>query len=346
MITWGLIAAATAFVYDKNSLYVARSVLGIAEAGFFPGIMLYLMRWFPREERAASITIFMIGNPICVIFGAPLSTSILAMDGLLGLAGWQWMFILQGLPAVILGVLTYSFLTERPEDAKWLEPEERQWLSEEIDAETRSKTTHSLRGALDVFRHGATLALGFSKFCVLLSFFGITLWLPQIVKSFGHLSNFETGLVTAIRYVFSAIGSIVIGRHSDRTGERALHIAIPAFLGTAGFVVAAVTGNPFVAMAALCVAATGLWVSNTIFWTIPAALLAGTPAAAGLALINSIGNLGGFFGPYFTGWIRAWTNSYSLALVMLGAFLALSGIIVLIVARRMPQARAALAAAE
>ena len=336
MITWGVLATLMAFVFNTTSLYTLRALIGVAEAGFFPGLVFYMMRWFPAEERAKAITVFMLGNPISVMIGGPLSTAILHFGNHIGgLAGWQWLFIVEGVPAVIIGVITLFWLTERPEDAKWLAPDERDWLIAKIKDETRAKESAgkspvNVRG---IFVHGPTLAFAFSKFCVLLAFFGITLWLPQIVRTLGHLSTFEVGVASAVPYVFSALASIVIGRHSDKTGERKWHIALPAFLGAAGFVVASIASNPWLAMAALCVAATGLWVSNTVFWTLPASILSGTTAAAGIAFINAFGNLGGFVGPYLTGWIREATHSYVWALAMLGGFLALSGIIVLIVAR-------------
>jgi MFS transporter, ACS family, tartrate transporter len=336
MITWGVLATLMAFVFNTTSLYTLRALIGVAEAGFFPGLVFYMMRWFPAEERAKAITVFMLGNPISVIIGGPLSTAILHFGNHLGgFAGWQWLFIVEGIPAVVLGVLTLFWLTERPEDAKWLNADERDWLVGKIRDETRAKESagKSPVRVRDVFVHGPTIAFAFSKFCVLLAFFGITLWLPQIVRTLGTLSTFEVGVASAVPYVFSAIASIVIGRHSDKTGERKWHIALPAFLGAAGFVVASMASNPWLAMAALCVAATGLWVSNTVFWTLPASMLSGTTAAAGIAFINAFGNLGGFAGPYLTGWIREATHSYVWALAMLGGFLALSGIIVLIVAR-------------
>jgi ACS family tartrate transporter-like MFS transporter len=325
-----------AFVFNTTSLYTLRALIGVAEAGFFPGLVFYMMRWFPAEERAKAITVFMLGNPISVIIGGPLSTAILHFGSQIGgLAGWKWLFIIEGIPAVIIGILTLFVLTERPEDAKWLKADERDWLVGKISEETRAKQSRSDSPVRvrDVFLHGPTLAFAFSKFCVLLAFFGITLWLPQIVKSLGTMSTVQVGIASAIPYVFSAIASVLIGRHSDKTGERKWHIALPAFLGAAGFVVASVTGNAWVAMASLCIAATGLWVSNTVFWTLPASILSGTTAAVGIAFINAFGNLGGFVGPYLTGWIRETTHSYVWALAMLGGFLALSGVIVLVVAR-------------
>jgi ACS family tartrate transporter-like MFS transporter len=309
-------------------------MLGAAEAGFFPGIMVFISRWFPARERARAITLFMIGSPLSVVVGAPLSTALLSLRGWLGLSGWQWLFVLEGLPAVVLGVMALRWLTDRPEEADWLSAEERDWLSATVAEEARLQGAgRGPKGAAAVFLHGPTLLLALSKLCVLLAFFGITLWLPQIIHAFSAVNRLETGLLTALPYACAAVGSVLVGRSSDRSGERGLHIALPAFVGALGFAAAALTSNPYAAMAALCVAATGLWISNTVFWTLPTAILAGTPAAAGLALINSVGNFGGFFGPTLTGWIRAHTGGYSLALVALGCFLALSGALVLLVAR-------------
>ncbi|GLR88751.1 MFS transporter [Bradyrhizobium iriomotense] len=327
MITWGLIAAANAFVYDKHSLYVLRMLLGLAEAGFFPGIMLYLIRWFPEQERAGAITLFMIGNPISVIFGAPLSAALLSLDQFLGLAGWQWMFVVEGLPAVVLGVVALWWLTETPREATWLAPDEREWLTRQIEAEGRAKAHPKLAKWSDVFTNGPTWILSFSKFCVLLAFFGVTLWMPQIVKGMGNLSNTQAGLVTAIPYIFATIASIYVGKRSDRTGERGKHIAIPSIIGAVGFLVAGFSENPYVGLLGLCVALSGLWVANTVFWTLPARILSGASAAAGIALINSIGNLGGFAGPYLAGWVRTYSSGFALVLAILGGFLALSAVI-------------------
>jgi ACS family tartrate transporter-like MFS transporter len=331
MITWGIVAAANAFIFDKHSLYVVRLLLGAAEAGFFPGIMLYLVRWFPANERAAAITLFMIGNPIAIIFGAPLSTMLLSLGNMFGIAAWRWLFVLEGLPSIALGIMAIWWLTDRPEEAKWLEPEERVWLSDELAREAKGRRGKSPKGVGKVFLHGPTLAFAASKFCVLLAFYGIALWLPQIVKSVGHLSTLKTGFVSAIPYLCAAVGSILIGRSSDKSGERPKHIAYPAFIGALGFVLAACSTNVYVGMAGLCLAATGIWCANTIFWTMPAAILSGTSAAAGFALINSVGNLGGFFGPSLTGWLKGMTGNYAVTLVILGSFLGLSGVIVLLI---------------
>ncbi len=331
MITWGICAMANAFVVGPISLYSMRSLLGLAEAGFYPGLMLYLFRWFPDEYRGTAVTVFMIGNPLAVIIGGPCSTVILGMKGLLGLAGWQWLFVLEGIPAVLLGVIAYLWLTESPAEATWLSAEERDWLRGRLAEEMARHHRPELGRMADAFRSGAAWMLGFIKFSVLVGFFGLTLWLPQILKEMTRASTLEIGFLSAIPSLFATIASIVIGRHSDRTGERRLHIVIPLLIGAAAFGAAAVIRNPVLAIVAITIANTGLWVGNTVFWTLPASLLAGTQAAAtGIALVNSIGNLGGFFGPYLTGWARSISHGFAPAMLGYGAFLIIAAVLVMI----------------
>jgi ACS family tartrate transporter-like MFS transporter len=339
MIMTGLLATCMAFVSGKYSLYTLRALVGVAEAGFFPGVLYYLMRWFPAQDRAKAVTMFMLGNPVAVIFGAPLSTFIMGhFDKTLGLAGWQWLFIVQGLPTVLIGIAALWWLTEKPEEAKWLAKDERDWLTGKLAEEAAAKRLLPMAQMskwTQIFTHWPTLAMSLCKFSVLTAFFGLTLWLPQILKSMGDLSTTEIGFLTAVPYVFAAVTSVVIGRHSDKTGERTYHIAIPALIGAVAFVVAGLTiGHPVVALVAMCFAATGLWVANTVFWTLPSSVLGGTAAAAGLALINTIGNLGGFVGPYITGWAREFTGSYTVALAVLGSFLVLDAVLVIMLGRK------------
>jgi ACS family tartrate transporter-like MFS transporter len=328
MITWGIIAAATAFVFDKYSLFVARALLGMAEAGFAPGVMVYLMRWFPDGDRGRAVTLYLTGSPVAAIIGGPIAAALLSMGGLWGLAGWRWLFLLEGLPSIVLGVVAIWWLTERPAEARWLDARERTWLGRRVMMEEASKAQTSPAHFLGVFRDTATLCLTLAKFLTLIASYGITLWLPQIVKGFGHLSNAEVGVLTAIPSIFAVAASIVVGRSSDRSGERIRHIAIPAFLGALGFLLVAIAGTPLFAMIGISIAVTGLWVSNTVFWTLPTGLLTGMSAAAGLALINSVGNLGGFVGPYLTGLIRGATTDYTMAYVMFAGVLAASGLVI------------------
>ena len=338
MISWGVVAVATGFVFDNYSLLTARGLLGVAEAGFAPGVMVYLMRWFPDVDRAKAVTIYLAGNPIASIIGGPVSGAILSMDGMWGFPGWRWLFVLEGIPSAIVGIVALWWLTERPHEAAWLEPGERAWLKRRMEQEVATKAQTSPKNFLNVFRDPATLCLTAAKFFTLIASYGLSLWMPQIIKGFGNLSNLEVGFLTAIPSAVAVVASIMVGRHSDRTSERIWHIAIPAFVGAAAFVWAGLAGSPFTAMVAITIAFTGLWVSNTVFWTLPTGLLSGMSAAAGLALINSVGNLGGFVGPYLTGLIRGATTNYTWAYVMFAAVLALAGVVIAITGRVVPAA--------
>ncbi|MDR3405100.1 MAG: MFS transporter [Chthoniobacter sp.] len=346
MISWGIVAIATAFVFDNYTLLTARGLLGVTEAGFAPGVMVYLMRWFPDVDRGKAMTIYLAGNPIASIIGGPISGAILSMDGTWGISGWRWLFILEGIPSVIVGIATLWWLTERPQKAMWLEPDERAWLAQRMEAETATKANTSPANFVNVFRDPATLCLTLAKFFTGIASYGLSLWLPQIIKGFGNLSNVEIGFLTAIPSAVSIAASILVGRHSDRTGERIWHIAIPAFVGAAAFVWAGLAGSPFTTMVAITIAFTGLWVSNTVFWTLPTSLLSGMSAAAGLAFINSVGNLGGFVGPYFTGLIRGATTNYTWAYVMFAVVLALAGVMTVLTGMVVPARRVAGATAR
>lgn len=346
MITWGLIASATAFVFDNYSLLTARGLLGVAEAGFAPGVMVYLMRWFPDVDRGRAVTIYLAGNPLASVVGGPISAAILSMDGMWGMPGWRWLFFLEGIPSVLVGIAALWWLTERPQQAHWLEPQEREWLAGRMAAEAATKARTSPAHFMNVFHDPATLCLTLAKFLTLIASYGIGLWLPQIIKGFGNVSNLEVGFLSAIPSAVSVAASILVGRHSDKTGERVWHIAGPAFVGAIGFVLAGMTGNPVLAMIAITVAWSGLWVSNTVFWTLPTSLLAGMSAAAGLALINSVGNLGGFVGPYLTGLIRGASTNYTWAYVMFASVLAFAGVVILVVGRIAPDRGAAAAMAR
>lgn len=328
-ITWGVVSILTGFVYDKTSFNIARLALGVAEAGFFPGVILYLTQWYPTRARAQALTIFALGNPVATIIGGPLSAFILAMPTLgFGLRNWQWLFIIEAVPAVILGLIVLVRLDDRPRDAKWLAPEERTWLEDQLMAEQKAKVDVKT-DVFGAFRSIPTLALGLCKFLVLSSQLGILLWLPQIISSLGKLTTLEISFINGVPFLFAAGASVLIGRHSDKTGERTFHIAIPALLGALGFMAAAMTNNLVIGGIGIIVATTGIWVSNTVAWTLPSRYLAGAALASGIALINSLGNLGGFFGPYVVGWVREVSGGYHAALFVLGICLAIDGCIVL-----------------
>ncbi|MDP3719903.1 MAG: MFS transporter [Acidobacteriota bacterium] len=322
MITWGLVSMAMMFVTTPLSFYVLRFVLGAAEAGFFPGLILYLTHWFPARERARAVALFMTATAMAGVIGAPISSALLQLDGLGGLHGWQWLFIIEGLPAVLLAPVVLRRLTERPADATWLNADEREWLSNEM-AKEHAQTDHvhlTLRAAASSGRLWALSAL---YCCIVMAFYGISFWLPQIVQATGGLSSARVILLTAIPYVAATIGLVVIGSRSDRKVERRWHVAVPCLIGAGGFVLT-VLAPPSAAMslAMLSIAAFGIWGTLGPFWAMPTAFLRGTAAAGGIAIVNSIGNIGGFAGPFAIGWVRDATGSFE------GGLLALAGVLV------------------
>ena len=334
MITWGLVAAGMAFVQGTTSFYVMRFLLGIAEAGFFPGMILYISLWFPVRERARATAIFILGLPISVLLGAPLSTALLSLNGVAGFHGWQLLFIIEGIPAVLLGFVVLAYLTDRPSEAKWLAPAQRRWLVAKLAAEAAAIGDIRRLTVGETLRDRNVLTLAFAFLCNVVPIYGITMWLPLIAKNAGNLTNFQIGLITTIPYLCAAIAMVINARHSDRTGERKLHILVGALVGAAGFVLAAIATSPYIGLLGICIGAAGIWCANTVFWTLPASFLTGAAAAAGIGLINAVGNLGGFIGPYLTGWIRENFGGFGPAMLCLAGFLALHGIILYFFIRR------------
>jgi MFS transporter, ACS family, tartrate transporter len=331
MIVWGLVSAAMMFVDSIPLFYASRFLLGVAEAGFFPGMILYLTYWFPGPERAKAIAQFMTGTAIANIVGGPLSGLLLTLDGTMGLAGWQWLFIVEGIPAILLGFFVLYYLTEGPAEAHWLTADERKWLIARMDAD-RAETagghdSSSLKAALLSPR---VWYFGFLYFTIVVGFYGITFWLPQILKNLSGSGDVTVGLISAIPYVLAAIVMVVVATSSDRTGERRWHVAIPSFVSAVGLILSAATRDPVLSIAALSLAAAGIWAALGPFWSLPTAFLTGSAAAGGIALINSLGNLGGFLSPMLIGEIRARTDSFALALFVLAAAPLLTGVSVLL----------------
>jgi ACS family tartrate transporter-like MFS transporter len=339
MITWGLISAGMMFVTGPTSFYVMRFLLGAAEAGFLPGIIYYLSHWFPRTHRANAVSWFMIGIPLSVVFGGPLSGWIMqSMDEYLGLHGWQWMFVVEGLPAVLLGVVVLWFLTEKPAEARWLSAEQRKWLSERIEtehAEAHVRHGLQLRAAL---LHPTVWLLAVIMFCCQTGSYGLTFWVPAIVDGLSGYTEFEVGLFSAIPYIAAAAGMVLVGMSSDRTGERFYHVAVPSVVGAAGFIAVGMFGSPGLAMAALAVAAVGDYSTRGPFWALPGKFLTGTALAGSIALINSMGAVGGVVGPSAVGWLKQETGSFLGPMVMLSGVLVLGAILTLFL-RRLPQFR-------
>jgi len=334
LVTWGVISSAMMFVNGPLTFYILRFLLGLAEAGFFPGMILYLTYWFPAEARGRAVARFMTATAMAGVIGGPVSGLLLGMDGIGGLAGWQWLFLMEGLPAVVLGFVTLAYLPNDPKAAAWLSAEEKEWIERKLAAEHAQVLQHghvSFRGALG---SGRVWTLSFIYFSVIISFYGISLWLPQIVQSFSGMSDVMVGFVSAIPYLAAVIGMLLIGRSSDSRGERRRHVAMSALIGTAGLAAAAFLKAPAAELAALAVAAVGIWGTLGPFWAMSSQILKGTAAAAGIALINSVGNLGGFAGPYLIGVVRVRTNSFTGALIALALFPLIGAIVTVFMSGR------------
>jgi len=329
MVTWGLAASAMMLVHTPSSFYALRFLLGVAEAGFFPGIIFYLTYWYPAQARARTYAWFLAAIPVCGVIGGPVSGALLGLDGRLGLQGWQWLFLLEGIPSVLVGLAVLRLLPDRPRDARWLRPAEREWLEERMEAERpHGVSSHgaSLRGALD---NPLVWWLALSYFLLIVPLYGFALWLPQLVKASGDFSNFEVGVITAIPYAVAAVGMVLVGRRSDRTGERHLHLALPALAGALGFLAVTRTESTALLIAALSLTAFGVlgWLGP--FWALPTAFLREQAAAGGIALINSLGAFGGFVGPYLIGRVKEQTGEFAPGLLLLAGFLVAAVVIVL-----------------
>jgi ACS family tartrate transporter-like MFS transporter len=328
MVSWGIVSALMALVSGAWSFYGLRFLLGIAEAGFFPGIILYLTYWFPAEYRARFLAAFAIAVPVSTVIGAPISGMLLGLDGVMGLKGWQWLFIIEGIPSIVLGIISWFYLTDRPDKADWLSAEQKAWLSARLEGERVAK-----EGA-----HGMTLGQALASPRVLMlsviyfgfvaALYGMQFWLPQIVKAFGF-TNAQTGFVTAIPYLFGSIAMVVWAQHSDETRERVWHVALPLLLIAVALGASGISPNPVLTMVALTVAAVGVFCTFALFWTLPTAWLSGTAAAGAIALINSIGNLAGFGGPYLIGWVKEQTGSTSAGLLVLAVMPLIAAILLL-----------------
>ena len=317
MITWGLVSAATALVVGPNSFYAARLLLGIAEAGFFPGVTFFLAAWFPAQYRTRMLAWFLVGIPASSLVGAPVCGMLLQMNGIWGLAGWQWLFIVVSLPCIPLGLLTLRLLADRPQTATWLTPNERDVLDNVLASEVRERPHSSLLAALKDTR---VLILAGIQFGFTLGSYGIGIWLPLILKEY-HLTNFAIGWIAAIPYVFATAGMIFWARHVDQKGRRVVNLAIACFLGGAGLVAPILSGSLAVALLGFSAALVGVTAARAIFWAIPTRFLTGVAAAGGLAFINSIGTVGGFAGPSMMGFLREFSGSYVVGLIAVAAIM-------------------------
>jgi ACS family tartrate transporter-like MFS transporter len=321
MLTWGVLSAAMVFVDSANSFYAIRFLLGAAEAGFFPGVILYLTQWFPARDRAQSVALFMTATAMAGVIGAPLSSGLLQLDGAWGLRGWQWLFLMEGLPAVILTPVVLAYLVDRPSQATWLTTEERAWLVETMDAEQRD-TRHARLTVRDAFLSGRLWALSMLYLCIVTAFYGVSFWLPQIVQSTSGLGSSTIVLLSALPYIAATLGLVLIGVRSDRRGERRWHVAVPCVIGAVGFVATVMAPATLtISLITLSIAAFGIWGALGPFWTLPPAFLRGPAVAGGIAIVNSVGAIGGFAGPFLIGWVRTTTGNFSAGLLTLAAVL-------------------------
>ncbi|MFL6332270.1 MAG: MFS transporter [Pyrinomonadaceae bacterium] len=336
MVTWGLVAALTGFVQTATQFYWIRFLLGVAEAGFFPGVIVYLSHWFRYEDRAKALAMFVAAQPISNIIGAPVSGLMLGVNWL-GLAGWRWLFILEGVPAVVFGVVTLFYLTDRPQHAAWLPADERDWLISKLESERLAKQAAHPQRVLDAFRHPQVLLLTLAYFLIVTSVYGFNFWLPTIIKQLSGSSNLVVTSVSALPYCVGLLAVLLFGWSSDRTQERRRHTALAMLIAGVGLLLSvAAKEQTALAVAMFCVAAVGLYGYQPGFWSLPTSFLTGTAAAATIGLINSVGNLGGFAGPYVVGYLSRTTGSLfaGVLYLSLSALLAAALILSLRAARR------------
>jgi D-galactonate transporter len=334
MVSWGIISGMFAFIGPISAatgisthwvFYILRFLLGIAEAGFFPGIIFFLTLWFPSVYRARVVSLFMLAIPFSSIIGAPISGALLNVSGA-GLDGWQWLFILEALPSVLMGIAVIFYLTDRPAHATWLADNERDWLQDRLETEKQKKQSAEHLSIAKALGDARVLACAFVYFCLNAASYGVAFFLPTIVKGFG-VSNFQTGLLSALPFVFGAVGMVLLGRNSDRTLKRREHVCFAMMLATVGVGGAGLVSSPAWVLGLLCLGQIGVSAMPPLFWPIPSAFLTGASAAAGIAAINSLGNLSGFAGPYMMGYLKDLTGNFTVGLLVLGGCAFVGGIV-------------------
>ena len=335
LLTWGLVAMLTGFVHTVQQLYIARFVLGLAEAGYFPGIILYLTYWFPQREQARALALFMIGIPVTTILGAPVSGFILDHVHWLGVSSWRWLLILEGAPAIACGALTYLLLPGGPQEARFLDSEEKEWIQAELQREEQQKFTRRSYSVLQALASGRVWVLVLIYFGITVAIYALNSWAPQLVRSLSSLySNSTIALLVMIPSLVGLAAMILVSRSSDRTLERRYHVAIPALATGTALVLLGTSPSAFFSVALLCLLAAGVFSCLGPFWTLPSEFLTGYSAAAGIALINSVGNLGGFVGPAAIGFISQRTGTLSAGLALSGIPMFLSAALVLLLPKQ------------
>ncbi|MFE5837793.1 MFS transporter [Arthrobacter sp. NPDC056493] len=339
LISWGIFATAMALVNGETTFYVIRFLLGAAEAGFFPAILFYLTLWFPAPQRVLVLGIFILAQPVSNALGAPVSGLLLQMEGVAGLHGWQWLYIIEGIPAILLGLLTPLLMTDKPSHAHWLAADEREWLTRTMDEELAHKQKGQPHHFLAGLKDPRTIAYSALYFGLVCGIYGLGLWMPTIVAALGKFSTTQVGFIVAIPYTIAAVFVYYWGRRSDRTGNRVLHASISMVMAAVGLVAAGslVQVNAILALIALTLAAMGIYSAIAPFLAMPSTALVGAAAAAGLAMVNSLGNLGGFVAPYIVGVLNDATGDNRSGLVFLAACLAVTAVATFLYARRRPE---------
>ncbi len=326
MILWGIVSMCFMFLDGVTSFYVLRFLLGAAEAGFFPGVILYMTYWFPAKERGKTMALFALGGVAAGVVGSPISGALLGMDGLLGMPGWKWLFLIEAIPAILLGLVVLLVLPNGPAEARWLPAREKQWLLDTLAAEARLAAGGRRTRLRDAFTCPQVWQLAFLYFLVNVAGYGFEFWLPSIVKKLSNQGDFVVGVINMIPYIAAGIAMVLVGKRSDRTGERTTYVGASAFCSAVGFTAAAVLENPWLAVAALTLAFAGQKSTLGPFWALGASALSGTAAAGGIALINSVGNLGGYVGPKVVGIISDRTGSPATAMFALGGAMLVMGV--------------------
>ena len=333
VVAWGLVAGAMAFVRTPEEFYVLRFLLGFAEAGFFPGMIMYLTLWFPASERARSVSRFMTAIPIAGIIGGPLAGALLSLDGAIGIAGWRWLLFLEAAPSVLLGIVAFRYLTDRPADATWLEPEERAWLDGVLRDEKEAVVERYHGSSLRTLANGTVWALSLLWLLMVLPYYGTTLWLPQLIREQATLSDFTVGLIAAIPPLVGCAAMILVGASSDHRRERFLHIAVPQLVCAAGLGLLAVSWSLPVTVLGLTLAAVGANAVAGPYWGLPPRFLSGAAAASAIGLINMVGSIGGFVGPYALGAVKDRTQGFGPALLALAAMAIGASVLVMLLKR-------------
>ncbi len=330
MVTWGVVAVLMAFVQKPSHFYWLRFLLGLAEAGFYPGVIIYMTHWFPERERAKAIALFMIGSPVANVIGAPLSGLIMEYVRWFGLSGWRWVFILEGLPAIVVGVVTFFYLTDRPRLARWLQPHEAEWLEATLAGEAEKKKPHQGWSYWAALKDRTVLKLTGIYFAAMTGLYGFNMWLPTLVKKFSGLPTFQVTLLAAIPYLVTLVLMLWVGRSSDLRNERIWHTALPLFIAAVAFVGSVYTSDRVIlSLALLSLVGAGVWAFIPTFWTLPSLFLTGPAAAVAVGFINSFGNLGGFVGPYAIGFLSTKTGSTGAGIWLLGVALFAGGALAL-----------------